>query len=94
MDVEITDDVAQAALRIYVQHSGKPHDAMRAAIISTLPHLALPAKDGPRVDGEYWTKRFDRIDEALADLRRDDIAWIQEVVDAYEKGKAFVREGS
>ncbi len=35
--MEITDEAAKAALRIYVHHTGKPHDGMRAAILSVLP---------------------------------------------------------
>jgi hypothetical protein len=35
--MEITDEQAKEALRIYVQGAGSPHDAMRKAILSVLP---------------------------------------------------------
>jgi hypothetical protein len=67
---------------------------MHGLIEAALPHLAIePSADGEPVaergiDGRWLADRLDKVDEALADLRRDDVAWMQEVADAYRKGKA------
>jgi hypothetical protein len=95
VDVEITDDVAKAALRVYVHHIGMPHDGMRAAIKSALPHLTQPVKDG--LDGEYWTERFDVLTNAvdkLTDLfvdSRDEIERIRIAPEAVDEEAIFER---
>jgi len=85
MDIEITDDVAKEALQIYVMHPGKPHDGMRAAIRSALPHLTAPAVDG--VDGEYWTKKLDAL---TGDLERLG-GLLASTQESYQRGVAVGR---